>query len=532
MLILVDSGSTHSFISNKTALGLHLKQTPVPSFTVRVANGETLTCDRQLSQCSWTTQGHTFSTDLRVLNLSCYDIVLGMDWLEDNSPIMHHWDKKKMSFLYQGHEITLQGVVPNLTSCTEISAVQLLKIVEADTLQHLIYLCPNTEVTPEVHPAPIEQLITEYSVLFEEPKSLPPHRNWDHHIPLMPGTQPVCIRPYRYTPAQKTEIETQVKEMLQCGLITPSVSPFSSPVLLAKKKDGTWHFCVDYRHLNAITVKNKYPLPIIDELLDELHGASWFTILDLRAGYHQFRLCEADEMKTAFQTHHGHFEFRVKPYGLCNAPATFQSAMNEILGPLLRKSVLVFIDDILIYSPDLATHVKHVEEVFQLLKLHGLKVKRSKCTFAQRTVSYLGHIISAEGVSPGDKISEITTWPTPVNAKELRSFLGLAGYYRKFVSNFGLISKPLTDLLKKHTTFQWTPLHEASFQLLKEKLTQAPVLALPDFSKQFIVETDASDKGIGAVLMQDSHPVAYLSKALCPRNQSLGAYERNAWPSC
>lgn len=340
---------------------------------------------------------------------------------------------------------------------------------------------------------------------------------------------PVNVRPYRYTSAQKNEIETQVEEMLSKGIIQPSSSPFSSPVLLVKKKDGSWRFCVDYRHLNAITVKNKYPLPIIDELLDELAGAQWFTKLDLRASYHQIRMKVEDEHKTTFKTHHGHFEFRVIPFGLTSAPATFQGVMNSILSPLLRKCVLVFVDDILIYSKTLQEHVQHLQQVFHILSKHQLQVKRSKCSFAQQRLAYLGHIITPNGVSTDDdKIQVVQHWPTPKSVKELRSFLGLAGYYRKFVRHYGIISKPLTNLLRKGQLYLWNSDTEQAFQTLKHALVTAPVLAMPNFDETFVVESDASDKGIGAVLIQKGHPIAFLSRALGPRLQGLSTYEKES----
>lgn len=275
---------------------------------------------------------------------------------------------------------------------------------------------------------------------------------------------------------------------------------------------------MDYRHLNAITVKNKYPLPVIDELLDELAGASWFSKLDLRSGYHQIRMNPADEHKTTFKTHNRHFEFRVLPFGLTSAPATFQGVMNDVLAKLLRRNVLVFVDDILVYSTSLEDHVSHLRQVFQILTDHQLKVKRSKCSFAQSKLAYLGHIISANGVATDDeKITAVRNWPVPTSVKELRSFLGLAGYYRKFVRHFGVICKPLTELLRKGQLFVWTSVTEEAFVTLKNALISAPVLAMPDFHKQFVVETDASEKGISAVLMHDEHPVAFLSKALGPR---------------
>jgi hypothetical protein len=316
--------------------------------------------------------------------------------------------------------------------------------------------------------------------------------------------------------------------MLKAGLIQPSASPFSSPVLLVCKKDLSWRFCIDYRLLNSITVKNKYPLPVIDELLDELANACCFSKLDLRAGYHQIRLRPGEEYKTAFRMHQGHFEFRVMPFGLTNAPATFQGAMNTVLAPLLRRGVLVFLDDILVYSSTIEAHVQHLRQVLQLLQQHGLKAKLSKCTFAQHELSYLGHRISANGVATEhDKIRTVQQWPIPVNLKELRGFLGLAGYYRKFVKNFGVISRPLTDLLKKGTQFLWTSVTDTAFCERKRALTEGPpVLALPDFTKRFVVETDTSGTGVDAVLMQDGHPIAYLSKALCPKNLGLSAYEK------
>lgn len=278
-----------------------------------------------------------------------------------------------------------------------------------------------------------------------------------------------------------------------------------------------------------MTLKNRYPLPIIDELLDELSGAAWFTSLDLRSGYHQIRMAVGEEFKTAFQTHQGHYEFRVMPYGLTGAPATFQNAMNTIFQHLLRRCVLVFIDDILIYSNTLEEHQKHLEEVFQLLAKHQLKVKQSKCAFAQQKLKYLGHIISVDGVATDPKsIEAVRNWPTPANAQDVRKFLGLAGYYRKFVQNFGLISRVLNDLLKKNEIFVWTQAHQMAFESLKHALLTTPVLALPNFEKTFVVETDASDRGLGAVLMQEQHPIAYLSRALGPRLRGLSTYEKES----
>jgi hypothetical protein len=341
------------------------------------------------------------------------------------------------------------------------------------------------------------------------------------------GAQPFCLRPYRYNPAQKNEIETQVQDMLHKGWIQPSSSPYSSHVLLVWKKIGDWRLCVDYRRLNALTIKNKYPLPIIEELLEELQGASWFTTLDLCSGFHQIRMAKGDEHKTAFQTHSGHYEYRVMPYGVTGGPATFQGVMNTILASLLRKCVVVFIDDILIYSKSWSEHLQHIKAVLTLLQQHQFHVKLSKCAFAKQQLCYLGHVVSNQGVATDpSKIETIQNLPQPTNIKELRSFLGMTGYYRRFVSQFGLIAKPLTNLLKKGNLFVWTSETTKAFQTLKKALISAPVLALPNFVIPFVVEIDASAKGIGAVLQQQGHPIAFVSKALGLKAQCLSTYEK------
>jgi hypothetical protein len=286
-------------------------------------------------------------------------------------------------------------------------------------------------------------------------------------------------------------------------------------VLFEKKKDGSMRMCIDYRELNMKTIKNKYPLPRIDDLFDQLQGASFFSKIDLRSGYHQVRVAEPDVAKTAFRTRYGHYEFLVMPFGLTNAPAIFMDLMNRVCRPFLDKFVIVFIDDILIYSKTEAEHESHLRQVLEKLKEKELYAKFSKCEFWLREVQFLGHIVCKEGIKVDPaKIKAVMNWQSPKNPSEIKSFLGLAGYYRRFIKDFSKIAGPLTKLTRKDVQFKWDSSQEAAFQKLKQLLCQAPVLSLPEGTDDFVVYCDASFSGLGCVLMQRERVIAYASRQL------------------
>ncbi|KAL4351905.1 hypothetical protein GQ457_06G037700 [Hibiscus cannabinus] len=495
--ILVDSGSTHSFINPGWAKeGVEVISTS--PLVITVANGEKLYSSAKSKQLTWKMQGYQFEHDFRVLCMGGSDMVLGVDWMRKYSPISMDFNLMTLSFQREGELIILKGGA-RLASIQFISGEKMQKLADKDMdLIGEIYLLTTEGVEPEIRPE-LHPVLDKFQDVFSTPQSLPPKRFQDHAIVLKEGTQPVNLRPYRFPHHQKNEVEKQISEMLAASIIRTSKSPFASPCLLVKKKDGSWRLCVDYRQLNDKTIKNKFPIPVVEDLLDELTGAKFFSKIDLRSGYWQIRVKEEDIYKTAFRTHHGHFEFKVMPFGLTNAPATFQSLMNAIFEPYLRRFVLVFFDDILIYSKDLPTHCLHLELVLQLLRTNKLFAKRTKCFFGQDQIEYLGHIISAKGVATDtSKIEAMQNWPLPKTVKALRGFLGLTGYYRRFIRHYGAISRPLTNLLKKDN-FQWTPEAETSFTELKAAMCSSPVLALPNFQRPFYLETDANELAEGFV---------------------------------
>ena len=317
------------------------------------------------------------------------------------------------------------------------------------------------------------------------------------------GNERPIRQPLRRQPTHLTRvIDEQLKLMQEQNIITPCQSEWSSNIVLVKK-DGSTRFCVDYRQLNDKTVKDCYPLPRIDDCLDALGGSKWFTTVDLRSGYHQVAMDDRDLQKTSFVTRRGTFAFKVMPFGLCNAPATFQRLMDHTMIGLNYEICLVYLDDIIVFSKDIPTHLERLETLFSRLRQANLKLKPSKCHFLQSSVEFLGYIITQNGISTDPKkIEAVVNWPTPKNLREVRSFVGLCGYYRRFVDNFSETAAPLYALTKKNARFDWNLTCQISFEKLKSSLVNAPVLGLPGDEGLLILDTDASEHGIGAILSQ------------------------------
>jgi len=373
-------------------------------------------------------------------------------------------------------------------------------------------------VTKEAPEAKLEEIpiVSDFLDVFpEELPGLPPNREIEFTIDLLPGTGPISKAPYRMAPLELKEFKKQLQELLDKGFIRPSVSPWGAPVLFVKKKDGSMRLCINYRELNKVTIKNKYSLPRIDDLFDQLHGSQVFSKIDLRSSYHQLKIKEDDIQKTAFRTRYGHYEFLVMPFRLTNASVPFMDMMNRTFRKFVDRCVVVFIDDILIYLKSREEQEEHLSTVLSILRKQKLFAKFKKCEFWLEEVTFLGHVISKEGISVDpSKVEAVVNWARPTSVHEIQSFLGLAGYYRRFVEGFSKLAAPLTKLTKKNEAFIWSEDCERSFQELKHRLVSAPVLTLPSETGGFVIYSDASYKGLGCVLMQNGKVIAYASRQL------------------
>lgn len=530
--LLLDSGATHCFINVEMAQALNLDLYKPTIGTVLYANGSkgqnygTVTLELRIGQ-------YVEMLKFQIID-STYQAVLGLDWFDRLNPRIN-WPANKFTILHEGKLINLQGFrgQGSSTSIPSIAMVNSVEFTEFYEEGDELFLLNVQALTNDTKEANLPNEIRDFQDVFPEdlPSGLPPHRGDDFQIKLEPGTKPPAKRTYPLTVPQLDELKKQLADYVDKGFIRPSKSPFSAPVLFVKKKDGSSRMCVDYRALNDLTVKDKYPLPRISDLLDRLQGAKIFSKLDLRSGYHQIRINEEDVQKTAFGTRYGQYEFMVLPFGLSNAPSAFMRLMNEVLDPLLDICVIVFIDDILVFSKNRKQHVIDLRRVLELLRKHQLFAKLSKCSFFQSEIEFLGHIISANGIKVDpSKVKAVNDWPAPKTPSELKSFLGLAAFYQKFVRNFSDICIPLTALLKKSVKFIWTDEQQRSFDMLKRALTSAPTLIIPDLNRSFVIHSDASGFAIGAVLQQDHghglQPVAFTSRKMKPAEINYPVHEK------
>ncbi|GKA71621.1 retrotransposon-related protein [Tanacetum coccineum] len=418
---------------------------------------------------------------MMLIPLGGCEMVLGIQWLATLGDIVCNFLKLRMEFMYQWRKVAIRGVPQ--------PALQWMQVKQLGAKLFSMALCvyPSSGVQAELMSTGITTDLTN-------------------------------VHPSLNLLLHKYE-----------EVLLESRSPFSSPIVMVKKKDGTWRMCVDYSALNKKIGKDKFPIPIIEELIDELFGAQVFTKLDLRSGYRQIRMCEEDIHETAFRTHQGHYEFLVMPFGLTNAPSSFQALMNEVFAPILRKFVLVFFDDILVFSKDMEEHAKHLALVLNTMQSHQLFAKMSKCVFGTTQVEYLGHVISGAGVSTDpSKVKAMQEWPVPVNIKKLRGFLDLTGYYRRFVKNYAAISRPLTALLKKNS-FEWSSSAQHAYEDLKVVMVNAPVLALPNFQEESLAP---KDKGL-SIYEKELWVVVYALENLQKGNENVvdDALSRSPLPS-
>jgi hypothetical protein len=423
-IVLFDSGASHSFISTKFSAKCQLPFHHTNGITISTPGGRVATY--QINRHVPIKLGSfIFKTTLLIMGLDSVDIILGTDWLSQHHAVIDVVARAIEIHSPLDGEITLylpdQGCTRSCASVMIESPVEKIPVV-----------CDYPDVFPDELPG------------------MPPDRDIEFAIELQPRTAPISKRPYRMPPAELAELKKQLQELLDKGFIRPSTSSWGCPALFVKKKDESLRMCVDYRPLNAVTIKNKYPLPRIDVLFDPLVGAKMFSKIDLRSGYHQIKIRTSDIPKTAFSTRYGLYEFLVMSFGLTNAPAYFMYLMNSVFMPELDKFVVIFIDDILVYSKNEAEHTKHLHTVLQRLRDHQLYAKLSKCEFWLKEIKFLGHTISQDGISVDpEKVQEVMDWKPPTTVRQIRSFLGLAGYYRRFIPDFSRIAKPMTELLKK-----------------------------------------------------------------------------------
>ena len=435
-------------------------------------------------------QEYEFPGDLIELSFREFDVILRIGWLSQHQVVVDCRMRRVALRTPSGEEVTFIGERSNHLS-NLISAITVRTMVRKGCEAYLEYVIDMKNVELSLSDIPT---VCDYpDVFLEELPRLPPQREIDFRIDVVPGATLASITPYKMTPVELKELKLQLQELLEKGLIHPSVSPWGAQVLFVKKKDGKLRLCVDYRQLNKMTVKNKYLLPRIDDLFNQLKGVSVFSNIDLRFRYHQLRIKDADVHKIAFSTHYEHYEFLVMPFWLTNALAAFMDLMNLVFRPHVDRFVVVSIDDILVYSKNREDHDTHLRVVLETLRNEQLYEKLSKCELWLREMFFLGHIVSEEKIRVDlKKIEVIIEWKPPKNVKEVHSFLGLACFYRRFIKGFSMTAAPMTRLLQKNVRFEWSEKCQASFEKLKAFLIKTPVLTQPTYDKEYVIFSDAS----------------------------------------
>jgi len=530
----LDTAATTTFIAQRLADHYpHAEQLNLPAITVKLPNSNLMSSTKAI-KLPYQIRDYSQELVVRVLDMKGYDVILGLDWLIHTGAVM--------DFLRGVLHVPLHGAVHKLKCDSKIyelehtlsdSSLELFTLmddVEPETLCAIIRDAPGDSDLPTSDIKQLQDLIIKNADIFrsELPHSLPIRESVEHAIETG-DSKPTNAQYYRLNVEQLEEQKKQVTQLLDKGLIRESSSPWGSPVLFVPKPRGKWRMCVDYRALNKATIKNNYPLPRIEDCLESFRGARIFSKLDLTSGFWQILVRSQDVPKTAFNTRHGKYEFLVMPFGLCNAPATFQTFMNDILRPFLDQFVQVYLDDIVIYSEDEKQHAQHLQTIFDTLKKHGLYAAPSKCQIGVPEIDFCGHHVSHNSIQPmTSKVDVIKTWPMPKTVHQVRQFLGVVGFYRRYVKGFARIATPLQDLLKvqdkaekdnKHRTIVWNAQCSLAFNHLKDALAKQPVLAIPDPKRPFLIETDASEWAIGGVLYQfdnegNCHPIAFDGRKL------------------
>lgn len=546
--ILIDCGAEGNVLSSSFRKAHDLPRLPGPPIPIILPDGSSSISSHT---CSVSIARDKYSDNLDTLlyPLQNYDLILGKPWLTSINPSIN-WRTNDLHFTHNGHQVlwTCRGAAAS--SVTTRSGGRLLSHLHFHSLaaqpgntvfMALVKISKKTDDSDNSKPALVTLSPEIHTIIHEEypdvfpdtlPSGLPPDRGDAMKIETDPNADPPFRPVIRLSIAELDELRKQLDDLLQKGFIKPSTSPYGAPVLFVKKKDGTLRMCVDYRGLNRITKKNRHPLPRIDELIDRFRDARYFTKLDLLSGYHQQRIFEPHTHKTAFRCRYGHFEFNVVPFGLTNAPASFSNMMLRVLDPALDKWVVVYLDDILIYSRTKTEHLGHIRHVLALLRKNGLYAKLSKCSFMQEETEFLGHVISKDGVhTNAGLVRAIREWPRPQKQKDVQQFIGLAQFYHQYINNFATIALPLHALLGEGTTFSWKEDQEKAFLALKDAISKAPVLRIFDPDLLTTIETDASGFALGAVLFQtdengESRPVAFTSRKLNSAERNYPTHEQ------